>query len=99
MMKGKDAWNFDPAEMMARLKEGEKMTFDEWMKIGLGSGWCGPPVCYTHDGLPMSEEEEEEFQEGDPCVHVIRMYESKEHGQAIEEAHSPSKWRNHYETN
>lgn len=36
-MVGKDAWDFDPAAMMARLKEGEKMTFDEWMKIGLES--------------------------------------------------------------
>jgi hypothetical protein len=96
MMVGKDAWNFDPAAMMARLREGEKMTFDEWMKIGLESGWCGPPVCYTHDGLPMSEEEEAEFEEGDPCVHVIRMYESEEHRAAVEESHSPSQWRNHY---
>ena len=98
-MVGKDAWGFDPAGMMARLREGAKMTFDEWMKIGLESGWCGPPVCYTHDGLPMSEEEETEFEEGDPCVHVIRMYESEEHKQSVEDAHSPSQWRNHYSKN
>ena len=74
----------------------QEMSFEEWMKIGLAKSWCGPPVCYTHDGLPMSEEEEAEFEEGDPCIHVIRMYESEEHRHSIEEVHSPSQWRNHY---
>ena len=73
-----------------------EITFDEWMKFGIGSGWCGPPVCYTHDGLPMSEDEEEEFLDGDPCLHILRMYESKEHKESIESIHSPSQWRDHY---
>ena len=74
-----------------------EITFDEWMKLGIEKNWCGPPVCYTHDGLPMAHAEDEEFEEGsDPCMHIVRMYESKEHKNAIEEAHSPSQWRNHY---
>lgn len=71
-----------------------KMTFDFWMEIGLRNGFIGPPVCYTHDGLPMSEEEEEELGEGDPCIHVIRPYHSPEHKKEVEENHAPSVWRN-----
>lgn len=70
--------------------------FDEWMAYGIEQGWCGAPVCYTHDGLPESPEEEEEFQEGDPCIHIIRMYEDADHKKAIEDNHSPSIWRNSY---
>ena len=72
------------------------MNFDEWISLGIEKGWCGPPVCYTHDGLPMSTSEEEEFNEGDPCIHIIRMYESKEIADAVVENHSPSVWRDNY---
>ena len=37
------------------------LDYDEWMTYGIKKGWCGPPVCYTHDGLPMSEQEDVEF--------------------------------------
>jgi hypothetical protein len=69
------------------------MTYDEWIKIGMENDWCGPPVCYTHDGLPTSEEEDLEFSDGDPCIHIARLYESKEVKDAVEENHSPSVWR------
>lgn len=72
------------------------LTFDEWIAYGIEQGWCGPPVCYTHDGLPMSLEEDGEFQEGDPCVHIVRMYEDKDMKEKIESEHSPSLWRNIY---
>jgi hypothetical protein len=72
------------------------MNFDEWIKLGIEKGWCGPPVCYTHDGLPLSASEDEEFNDGDPCVHIIRMYESKEIADAVVENHSPSIWRDNY---
>ncbi len=73
------------------------MTFDEWIAYGIEKGWCGPPVCYTHDGLPMSEQEYAEFDEGqDPCTHVVRMYEDIDMKKEIEDNHSPSQWRNSY---
>ena len=73
------------------------ITFDAWMKQGVEKGWCGPPVCYTHDGLPMSEQEDMEFSEGqDPCMHIVRMYEDIEMKKRIEDNHSPSNWRNSY---
>lgn len=70
------------------------MTFDEWMRVGLDNGWAGPPVCYTHDGLPCSLEEEET---DDHCIHIIRLYESNEHKLKVEDNHSPSVWRNSYD--
>ena len=73
------------------------VTFDEWITYGIEKGWCGPPVCYTHDGLPMSEQECTEFDEGqDPCTHIVRMYEDIEMKKSIEDNHSPSNWRNSY---
>ncbi len=73
------------------------LTFQEWMTYGIEKGWCGPPVCYTHDGLPMSEQEYAEFDEGqDPCTHVVRMYDDIEMKKSIEDNHSPSQWRNSY---
>ena len=73
------------------------ITFNEWITVGIEKGWCGPPICYTHDGLPMSNEEDVEFGEGqDPCMHIIRMYEDIEMKKNIEDNHSPSQWRNSY---
>lgn len=69
------------------------MTFDEWLEYGFNNGWVGPDVCITHDGLPMTEEEEQEMDEGDPCVHVVRLYADKSEKRAVEENHSPSMWR------
>ena len=69
------------------------MDFDHWLKYGIEQGFCGPPVCSTHDGIPTSGAEDEAWEEHDPCVHVIRPYESPEHKAAVEENHSPSNWR------
>lgn len=73
------------------------MDFVEWMTYGIQQGWCGAPVCYTHDGLPTAESEDEQFDEGsDPCLHVVRLYEDTEMKGAVESNHAPSVWRNHY---
>lgn len=70
------------------------MDRDEWYRYGLEQGFCGPSVCSTHDGLPATEEEDNEFMDGyDPCIFVIRIYEDDEHRKAIEENHAPSMWR------
>lgn len=70
------------------------MDFEEWLKIGIDNGWCGAPVCETHDGFPSSEQEDLAFLDGeDPCMHMIRLYESPEMKEEVEENHSPSKWR------
>lgn len=70
------------------------MSYEEWLKIGLLQGWCGPSVCETHDGVPMSQTEIDAYEDGeDPCVHILRLYEDAEQKAAVEEAHSPSIWR------
>ena len=74
------------------------LSFDEWMKLGVDNNFVGPPVCSTHDGIPMSLEEEQEFEEGnDPCIHVVRLYETSDVKTAVEENHSPSVWRNRFD--
>jgi len=71
----------------------EEMDFQAWLQFGVSKGWTGVPVCYTHDGLPTSEEEDREFEEGDPCIHIVRMYETVEEKLAVEKNHSASSWR------
>lgn len=69
-------------------------NFEDWLKTGIENGWCGPAVCHTHDGFPMSEHEDAEFEEGgDPCMHMIRLYEDYNLKKSIEANHSPSVWR------
>lgn len=70
------------------------LSFDEWLQYGMDNAWCGPAVCYTHDGLPMTEAEDAEWEEGhDPCQHIVRLYDSPETRDAVEQNHSPSVWR------
>ena len=73
------------------------MTYDEWIEIGLKNKFCGPAVCEIHDGLPMTLEEEDECCKGfDPCIHIVRLYETPEIAQLVEDNHSPSNWRKPY---
>jgi len=68
--------------------------FEAWIKHGFEMGWCGPAICYTHDGIPISEPEQAEMDEGnDSCIHIIRLYEDPIHKIAVEANHSPSIWR------
>jgi hypothetical protein len=68
----------------------EDITFEDWLKVGIGQGWATAPVCYTHDGLPMTEEE---YEEDEPCIHIIRLCETPEEQAAVEADHTPSQWR------
>ncbi len=68
--------------------------FETWLEEGIKHGWCGPAVCYTHDGLPTSEPEDAEFEDGgDPCMHIVRMYEDHMQQKSVEANHSTSVWR------
>lgn len=71
--------------------------FEDWITLGIEKGWCGPPVCYTHDSVPTTDDEDTAFEEGnDPCLHVVRMYSDAEQKAAVETNHPPSVWRNRY---
>ena len=71
------------------------MDFYEWIQIGIDNGWCGAPVCETHDGFPMSDEEWmiADLDGEPPCMHMIRLYDDEDHKKAVEMTHSPSQWR------
>lgn len=70
------------------------MDFNEWMSIGVKNNWAGVPVCYTHDGVPLSEEELNSFeQDDDVCIHIIRLYEDDKTKELVENDHPPSAWR------
>lgn len=76
-------------------QESSEISFDDWIAVGIKKGWCGPPVCYVHDGLPTTQSDDEAWDNGDdPCIHVIRLYEDEEQKLAVELNHSPSVWRN-----
>lgn len=70
------------------------MSFADWLFVGIESGFCGPAVCSTHDGVPTTAEDDEEFElGGDPCVFVIRPYETAQEKIEVEANHSASTWR------
>ena len=73
---------------------GDKMTFDEWLKHGYDKGFCSPPVCVTHDGIPTTALEDEEFDEGyDPCFHGVRLYDDLQMRNGCEANSSQAVWR------
>lgn len=48
--------------------------FHEWLTYGIQQGWATPTVCSTHDGIPMTDQEETQWDNGeDPCIHIIRL--------------------------
>jgi hypothetical protein len=69
------------------------MDYSDWISYGMEQGWAGPAVCATHDGVPSSEAEELEWEDGDPCQHIVRLYEDLDVKAAVEANHAPSVWR------
>ncbi len=59
--------------------------FDEWLAIGKANKWVSDSVCSTHDSIPVTPDEDAEFEEGDPCIHVLRLFESPEDYDAVYE--------------
>ncbi len=71
-------------------------TQSDWLAEGIKAGWCGPPVCSTHDGIPTTLEEDELWETEDPCTFVIRPYASAMERGQVEANHLPSVWRNEW---
>ncbi len=84
----------EPSES-GMMSDMEELDFDTWLTVGIEQGWIGPPVCETHDGLPMSDEEWAitDLDGEPPCIHILRLYPDSETKEAVEKAHSPSVWR------
>lgn len=71
-------------------------TFEEWLKYGWDNGWCSPPVCEIHDGTPMTDTEIQDFGAGDdPCIHIMRLYQTPAEQKEAHNNHAPSQWRAH----
>ncbi len=50
------------------------MDFDQWLQMGLDSGFCSNQFCATHDSPPVTEAEYADFDGGyDPCVMSVRL--------------------------
>lgn len=71
-----------------------EMDQTTWLRYGWEKGWAGPPICYTHDGLPMSNDELEDWDNGeDICISIIRLYDDQKHRLAVENIDSATNWR------
>lgn len=57
------------------------MEMEEWVRLGVENGWCGPPMCHTHDGAPPEDEEEH------GCGLYLRIYKTVEEQEWVEEQH------------
>lgn len=72
----------------------QQMDLDTWVRIGYEAGWCSPPICYSHDGVPMTAGEVEQLDIGeDPCLHVVRLYESADQKKGCEANNPAAIWR------
>ncbi len=54
------------------------MDVYEWVKYGVDKGFCTEIHCSTHDGVAMTDEEMDNWGEGeDNCIPVIRMWDNQ----------------------
>ena len=74
------------------------VNFVDWMQQGIVNGWCGAPVCVTHDGLPTTKQEDIDTDDGDDlCIMITRIYDGDiDMKQQVEANHAPSLWRDTY---
>lgn len=69
------------------------LTLQQWIEIGIHQGWCGPSICHTHDGVPLTRGEEQAENTTPPCIYILRLYPDGQTKQGVEENHPPSIWR------
>ena len=53
----------------------DDLDFQTWMAYGQEKGWIAEGNCQTHDVTPMTDEEEQEWEDGgDPCIPILRVW-------------------------
>lgn len=63
----------DPKQIEAIQQEWE--DYATWLRRGISNGWISEVVCDTHEGLPMTDEEMEEWDGGwDICIPAVRVW-------------------------
>lgn len=66
------------AEPPWRMSDND-LEFSIWLNNGIERGWVSPPECATHGELPMTGEENEQFEDGyDPCIPAVRIWVGSE---------------------
>ena len=54
----------------------DRSAFVDFLEVAHRKGFISDVFCVMHDGIPFSEDEDEEMIEGfDPCVHVVRIHD------------------------
>ncbi len=68
--------NWDSHKLLIEAEYKNRMDFFEWRDLGLANKWISEPFCDTHDSGYMTDEEAEEWDNGnDPCMMVFRIWE------------------------
>jgi hypothetical protein len=64
------------------------MDYFEWRDLGISKEWISDPFCDTHEAGPITDEEEQAWENGDdPCMFVFRIYEEKiRHDNKVQES-------------
>ena len=71
-----------------------EMSISEWLEYGKRRSWISAVVCYLHDGPPLTTDEETQLETGDePCINIIRVYDSAEQKAEAEQDYAPNHWR------
>ena len=59
------------------VNESNVDEFRGWIELGIAKGWVSDVFCNTHNGGPMSDEEEYAWDEGqDPCSTHMRVWDN-----------------------
>ena len=49
--------------------------YDRWLAHGITHKWISDPYCSIHEGEPLRDWEEDEFEDGgDPCILAVRLW-------------------------
>jgi hypothetical protein len=57
------------------MTDDEREEFEKWILIGIERKWISDVVCAIHEGLPNTEEEEKDWEDGyDTCIPGIRVW-------------------------
>lgn len=72
----------------------EAAALEAWLEEGWRRGWCSPPMCYSCDGVPTSETEDDDVERyGETCIHVVRLFESQLQRKQVLRQGGPVVWR------
>jgi len=71
---GPPHWDSGNVVDIEAIKNRRAMSFDDWLELGEREGFVTARFCAMHDGLPLTKDEAEGFEEGDdPCIAAIRV--------------------------